>query len=80
MKETEIYVPLEGLIDLDVERTRIQKEIDRISGALTGIEKKLSNEKFVQNAAAEVVEKERIKKKDWEQNLEKLKNILANLN
>jgi valyl-tRNA synthetase len=80
VKETEIYVPLEGLIDLDVERTRIQKEIDRISGALTGIEKKLSNEKFVKNAAAEVVEKERVKKKDWEQSLEKLKNILANLN
>jgi valyl-tRNA synthetase len=80
IKETEIYIPLEGLIDLDIERNRLQKEIDRLEGALTGINKKLSNEKFVQNAASEVVEKERMKKKGWEDNLTKLKDILNNLN
>jgi valyl-tRNA synthetase len=79
VKDTEIYVPLEGLIDLDVERNRLQKEITRLEGTLAGIEKKLSNEKFVQNAAPEVVEKERTKKKDWEASIEKLKNILRNL-
>jgi valyl-tRNA synthetase len=80
VKETEIYVPLEGLIDLDVERSRLQKEITRFEDALVGINKKLSNEKFVQNAAPDVVEKERTKKQDWEMNLEKLKEILNNLN
>ena len=80
VKETEIYVPLEGLIDLDVERNRLQKEITRLEGALTSIDKKLSNEKFVKNASPEVVEKERTKKKDWEVNLEKLREILDNLN
>ena len=80
VRETEIYVPLEGLIDLDVERNRLQKEITRLEGAMVGIEKKLSNEKFVKNAAPEVVEKERTKKKDWETNLNKLKEILSNLN
>jgi valyl-tRNA synthetase len=80
VKETEIYVPLEGLIDLDVERSRLQKEITRLEGAMAGIDKKLSNEKFVNNAAPEVVEKERTKKKDWETNLNKLKEILSNLN
>ena len=80
VKETEIYVPLEGLIDLDVERNRLQKEITRLEGAMAGIEKKLSNEKFVNNAPLEVVEKERTKKKDWETNIIKLKNILSNLN
>jgi valyl-tRNA synthetase len=80
VKETEIYVPLEGLIDLDVERSRLQKEITRLEGAMAGIEKKLSNEKFVNNAPPEVVEKERVKKKDWEENIIRLKNILGNLN
>ncbi|RPI71728.1 MAG: valine--tRNA ligase, partial [Ignavibacteriales bacterium] len=80
VKETEIYIPLEGLIDLDVERNRLQKEISRLEGSLAGINKKLSNEKFVQNAAPEVVEKERIKKTDWENNLNKLNDILKNLN
>ncbi len=79
LKNCEIYIPLEGLIDLDVERTRLQKEISRIEGSLAGIEKKLANEKFVNNAALEVVEKERNKKSDWEKNLKKLKDILDNL-
>jgi valyl-tRNA synthetase len=79
IKETEIYVPLEGLIDLDVERNRLQKEIDRLEGALAGINKKLSNDKFVQNASQDVVEKERTKKKDWAASIDKLKNNLKNL-
>ena len=80
VKETEIYVPLEGLIDLDFERSRLQKEITRLEGALTGIDKKLSNEKFIKNAAQDIVEKERMKKKEWEMNLIKLKEIFNNLN
>lgn len=80
LNDCEIFIPLEGLIDLDVERQRLQKEITRLEGSLTGIEKKLSNEKFVANAAPEVVEKERAKQKDWNENLNKLKEILDNLN
>lgn len=79
IKGCEIYIPLEGLIDLDVERGRLQKEIDRLRGALTGINKKLSNEKFVSNAAADVVEKERQKQKDWEDKLHKYNELLSAL-
>lgn len=80
VKSSEIYIPLEGLIDLDVERQRLQKEITRLEGSLEGIEKKLSNEKFVSGAPVEVVEKERTKQRDWQENLRKLKEILENLN
>jgi len=79
LNDCEIFIPLEGLIDLEVERQKLQKEIMRIEGSLVGIEKKLSNEKFVANAAAEIVEKERAKQKDWSDNLIKLKEILNNL-
>ena len=75
----EIYVPLEGLIDLEVEKNRLQKEIGRLENSLAGIQKKLSNEKFISNAAKEVVEHEKAKQADWQNNLIKLNDILANL-
>ena len=80
VKSFEIYIPLEGLIDLDVERQRLQKEITRLEGSLAGLEKKLSNEKFINGAPADVVEKEKTKQRDWQENLRKLKEILENLN
>ena len=79
IKNCEIYIPLEGLIDFEVEKNRLQKEITRLEGSLAGIDKKLSNEKFVNNAAVEVVEKERTKKADVEANLLKVREIFDNL-
>jgi len=76
---TELFVPLEGLIDLDKERKRIQKEIDRLEGFLKSIEGKLNNDGFVNNAPEDVVQKERDKKEDTETNLEKLREILEEL-
>jgi len=80
VKNIELYVPLKGLIDLDKERERLEKEIKRLEGSLLGIEKKLTNEKFIINAPADVVEKEKAKQRDWTENLSKLKGILSNLN
>jgi len=68
------------LIDLDKKRERLEKEIKRLEGSLNGIEKKLSNEKFVNNAPADVVEREKAKQKDWSSNLGKLKELLSNIN
>ena len=76
---TELFVPLEGLIDLDKERNRIQKEIDRLEGFLKSIEGKLNNEGFVNNAPEDVVQKERDKKEDTKTNLQKLREILQEL-
>lgn len=79
VKNCDVFIPLEGLIDLNVERSRIEKEITRISGSLEGVKKKLSNEGFVAKAPAEVIERERTKMNDWETSLEKLKSILEDL-
>jgi valyl-tRNA synthetase len=79
-KNLEIYVPLEGIIDLDIERKRMDKELKRLEGLLTGLDKKLSNENFISNAPAEVVEKEKAKRRDWQDNCEKLKKFLENFN
>jgi valyl-tRNA synthetase len=80
VKDCDIYIPLEGLIDLGVERNRLEKEISRISNSLEGVKKKLSNEGFVAKAPAEVIERERAKMSDWENSLGKLKSILDDLN
>ena len=79
VKNCDIYIPLEGLIDLDVERQRIEKEINRLEGQLKGIEKKLSNENFVSKAPADVVEREKMKQHDWSESLKKLKSNLEDL-
>jgi valyl-tRNA synthetase len=60
----EVLVPMADLIDKDTEIARLQKEIDRLQSEIDRVEKKLSNEKFVANAPADVVTKEREKADD----------------
>jgi valyl-tRNA synthetase len=74
---SELYIPLEGLIDIEKEKKRIRKEIENTLGFLKSVEKKLSNPQFVENAPDAVVEKERQKKQDADSKLEKLKAQLA---
>ena len=59
VEAVEVFVPLEGLIDLDQERQRLGKRIAEVANGLGGLEKKLSNENFVTRAKPEVVERER---------------------
>jgi valyl-tRNA synthetase len=74
----ELFIPLEGIIDLNTERDRIQKEMTRVKGMLESIRKKLSNENFVQRAPKEVVENERLKLENFESTYAKLhKNLEA---
>ncbi|MEN6462030.1 MAG: valine--tRNA ligase [Syntrophomonas sp.] len=55
----EIYVPLEGIIDVDKEIARLEKELGNIQVDMNRSEAKLSNEKFLAKAPQEVVEKEK---------------------
>jgi valyl-tRNA synthetase len=76
---SEIFVPLEGLIDLDAERTRIEKEIARLQQAMDATKRKLGNESFVARAPKEVVEKEREKLLTFRTTIEKLQANLVHL-
>lgn len=73
----ELFIPLADLIDVDKERERIQSEITRIQGWLKGVNGKLNNQNFVNNAPKAVVENERNKKRDGEANLAKLQEQLS---
>jgi valyl-tRNA synthetase len=63
--ELKLFVPLEGLVDLDAERVRLDKELKRVEGELAKSTGKLASETFVQNAPAAVVEQERQRLADW---------------
>ena len=67
-----LHIPLEGVIDLDEERDRIDRELQRASGELARAEGKLGNEAFVAKAPAAVVEAEREKVRSWRAAIERL--------
>ncbi len=79
VKEIEIFISAAGIIDIDKERERLQKEIKRLEGNIFGINKKLSNDRFVNNAPKEVVDRERKKLSDMTASLNTIKDNLSNL-
>ncbi|HHW4683333.1 MAG TPA: class I tRNA ligase family protein, partial [Xylella sp.] len=74
-----LLVPLKGLIDLDAERARLDKEIKRVESEISKSNGKLSNTVFVQNAPAAVVEQERTRLADWTAQLNGLREQRATL-
>jgi valyl-tRNA synthetase len=60
----EFFVPLANNIDVGAEKERLEKEIDYLRGFLKSVDAKLSNDRFMQNAKADIVDNERRKKED----------------
>ena len=78
--KSECYVKLDtDNIDVEAERERITKEIDYLKGFLASVDKKLSNERFVQNAKPEIVQNEKNKKADAEAKIKILEESRSNL-
>jgi len=73
---TELFMPLEGIIDLEKERDRLGAEIQRLSGQLQGVRAKLENRKFVERAPENVVAREREKEATFREQMEKLQEKL----
>jgi len=69
-------VPLGGAIDLEEERSRIEKKVDDLEKYLIGIDKKLGNKGFIKKAPKEVVQKEEEKRKKFEDQLKTLNDNL----
>ena len=79
IKGDEFFVPIEGKIDLEKEKEKIEKELKRLQGFLKGIAGKLSNERFVNNAPEQVVANVRKKQADTEAKIKVLEEKLADL-
>jgi valyl-tRNA synthetase len=75
----EVFLPLEGLVDLDEERARLAREAAKLLSDLEGTKKKLRNRDFLDKARPEIVEKERARLASLEETLEKLKRAQESL-
>ena len=75
----EFYMPMEGLIDVEAERIRISKEIEKIGVEMKKSEGKLGNASFVDRAPPEVVEQEKARLTEWNAKLVQLGDMLAAL-
>jgi len=76
IKGAEIYIPMEGLVDLDTEIARLKKEKANLEKEIDRVNKKLSNPGFIEKAPQEVVEKEQQKQKDFIEMLKKVEERL----
>jgi valyl-tRNA synthetase len=75
----DVYVPLEGLVDLAAERARVAKELERAEADHARLAKKLSNEGFLAKASPEIIEKDRAKAADLADEVGKLTAQLGEL-
>ncbi len=74
-----VVLPLEGVIDIAAEVARLKKVVGKAEGEITGIDRKLSNEKFLANAPDEVVEEQRERRAAAVETRDRLKEAVARL-
>jgi valyl-tRNA synthetase len=79
IRSTEYYIPLEGSVDVEAEIEKLESELKYTKGFLIGVDKKLSNERFVNNAPEDVVVKEKQKKADAEARIRVIEEQLITL-
>jgi len=70
--DMEVLIPMAGLIDKDAELARLTKAIEKANQELKRVSGKLSNDKFVSNAPAAVIDKEKAKQAEYQLTLDKL--------
>ena len=75
----EFFIPFGEAIDVEAEKAKLEEELKYQEGFLKSVDKKLSNERFVNNAPEQVVAVEQKKKADAEQKIEMLKEKLGSL-
>jgi valyl-tRNA synthetase len=75
----QVFLPLEGSVDLDAEKQRLEREIAKLEEELETVRKKLANENFVNRAPAAVVEEHRKREADFLGRLEQLRDRLSSM-
>ncbi len=79
VETTEFFVPLKGMIDVDAEIKKYEQELVHLNNFLKSVNSKLSNDKFMSNAPAQVVEIEKKKQSDALTKIDNIKHLLNNL-
>jgi len=75
----ELFLPLEGVIDVEEERSRLVREAGKLHDDLEGVKRKLRNQDFLRKARPEIVERERQRLAQLEETLDKLKRAQDSL-
>jgi valyl-tRNA synthetase len=75
----ELYLPLEGLIDVGAEKARLQKEIEKIAGEVAKAEQKLANPNFSQKAPPQVLAEHHNRLAEWREKLDKTRAAIERL-
>ncbi|MFZ4764569.1 MAG: class I tRNA ligase family protein, partial [Roseimicrobium sp.] len=75
----ELFLPLEGLIDVAAERERLAKELAKVEAELGKVRAKLADENFTSKVPAKVLEDHQKRETDWAAQLAKLKTMLEAL-
>lgn len=75
----QLFIPLAGIINLEAERLRHEKQIHQLEEYLQKVRKRLSNRDFLQKAPPQVVEKERMQERELLEQIDKLRLVLAEL-
>jgi valyl-tRNA synthetase len=79
VQKDKLFIETENQTDTANQKEQFQKDLAYLEGFLSSVEKKLSNERFVQNAKPEIVETERKKKADAEAKIKAIKESLQSL-
>ncbi len=77
--DVEVLMPLEGAVDLEKERERLQKTLAKVEGELAGLDARLSNEGFVNNAPDAVVQKVRARQVELKAEVDRLRSQAASV-
>ena len=75
----DLFLPLEGLVDLEAEKNRLKKELEKIEAEITKVEQKLANPSFTQKVPATVLEEHKKRLVDWQAKREHVRSALAAL-
>jgi len=75
----DLFLPLEGVQDVGAEKTRLQKELEKVNGEIAKVEAKLQNPAFTQKAPAKVLAEHQQRLADWVQQKQRIEEALARL-
>lgn len=75
----ELYLPLEGLVDVEAEKARLKKELEKVKAEIAKVEQKLANPAFTSKAPPQVLQEHQQRLADWQAKRQKLEEALKGL-
>jgi len=75
----ELFLPLEGLVDVEAEKARLQKELAKIEGEIEKVQSKLHNPDFAQKVPPKVLDEHKNRLADWQAKQQQIKAALRAL-